>query len=530
MADAGAGFVLGYDFGTSTVKAALFRRDGTTAAQASVPYPLSMPAPGWAEQDPSHWWDAMRDVTARVLSVAEIDVSEIKAMGICAQMCGVVIVDENGVALEKCLTWLDTRSAQIAQRRFGGLVRVLGYDILKLARWMWLTGGAPNLLGRDATSKILWLRENKPEQWRRTEKILDAKDYLIRRCTERNVTSFDCAHLTWLFDSRPGKKSWSKTLLRQFALSEQLFPQVRSATEIAGKLAPPAAFELGLNAGLPVTVGLGDASAAALGSGAVVEGAPHLCVGTGAWLGAHLSRPKVSPLTGIGSICRADGDGYFLIASQENAGGCVRWASAALGFGDDAYAAFEQSAAASAPSLDAPIFMPWLFGERVPIQDEFIRGGFLNVSAAHTRGDLARAVYEGVALNIRWSMQSFDRLANAAEKPLRLVGGGGSSSLWCQIFADVLQRPIELVLDPDLGSARGSAMTAAIAAGWFPDIASAADMTKVDRLYSPDLELAGHYAARLARFAGSYKRLRPWYRRGRTDADALEDRSSCSTG
>ncbi len=513
MVDPGAGLVLGYDFGTSTVKAALFRRDGTAVARASAAYPLSIPAPGWAEQDPDHWWEAMRDVTTQVLAGADIDGREIKAIGICAQMCGVVIVDENGIALEKCLTWLDTRSAPIARRAFGGLVSVLGYGLFKLARWMRLTGGAPSLLGRDATSKILWLREKKPEQWQRTDKILDAKDYLVRRCTERAVTSFDCAHLTWLFDARRGKKRWSKTLLRQFRLREEYFPQVASATEVAGKLAPHAALELGLSAGIPVTVGLGDASAAALGSGAVGEGVPHLCVGTGAWLGAHVARSKVSPMAAFGSICRADGEGYFLIASQENAGGCIKWASKALGFGEDSHSAFEQCARASRPRHDAPIFMPWLFGERVPVQDEHVRGGFLNISAEHTRGDMARAVYEGVALNMRWAMHYFDRLCGGAGMPLRLVGGGGNSSLWCQIFADVLQRPIELVADPDLGGARGAAMTAAIAAGWYDNFASAAAMTKIARHYSPDRAMADYYAARFVRFAESYKRLRPWYRR-----------------
>lgn len=512
MTDPGAGLVLGYDFGTSTVKAALFHRDGTAVARASVPYPLSIPEPGWAEQDPAHWWDAMREVTTRVLGAANTDGTEIKAIGICAQMCGVVIVDENGAAIGKCLTWLDTRSAPIARQAFGGLVTILGYGVFKLARWLRLTGGAPSLLGRDATSKILWLREKSPEQWRRTDKILDAKDYLVMRCTERAVTSFDCAHLTWIFDARPGRKCWSKTLLRQFGLKEEIFPQVASATDVAGGLAPQAAKALGLSAGTPMAVGLGDASAAALGSGAVAEGVPHLCVGTGAWLGAHVTRSKVSPLAGFGSICRADGEGYFLIASQENAGGCIIWASEALGFGEDYHAAFEQSASASVPSLDAPMFMPWLFGERVPVQDEHVRGGFLNVSAKHTRNDMARAVYEGVALNIRWAMRDFDRLAGSAGTPLRFVGGGGTSSLWCQIFADVLQRPIELVVDPDLGGARGAAMTAAIAAGWYDNISDAATMTKVARVYGPNADMADHYAARFVRFSASYKRLKSWYR------------------
>jgi xylulokinase len=519
MTLAAGGLVLGYDFGTSAVKAALFRRDGSVVARANVAYPLSLPAPGWAEQDPSHWWAAMRDVTARVLGAANVDTGEIEAIGICAQMCGVVLVDKSGSALGKCLIWLDTRSGALARRVFGGWPNVAGYSLPNLIRWLRLTGGAPNLQGKDATSKILWLRAEDASAWEQAEKILDVKDYLVRRCTDRSVTSFDCAHLTWVFDSRAGKKHWSKVLMDRLGLKESLFPRVASATDVAGKLTPVAAFELGLAPGIPVAVGLGDVSAAALSSGAIDDGAPHLCVGTSAWLGAHIPKSKVSPLTGIGSICRADGIGYFLIAPQESAGACIKWATEALGFGRDGFAEFERSAAEANPSIEAPLFMPWLYGERVPIQDENIRGGFLNISIAHTRADMAHAVYEGVALNMRWAMTEFDRLGACAGKPLRLVGGGGGSAVWCQIFADVLQRPVELMEDSDLGGAKGSAMAASVAAGWYSDLATASAMTKVARVFAPDPTLASLYAARFARFTKAYKRVRAWYRPTAIPAD-----------
>jgi xylulokinase len=504
MAEAGGGFVLGYDFGTSTVKAALF-------ARAAAAYPLSLPKPGWAEQEPEDWWRAMCSVTREL--AARAAPGAIEALGLCTQMCGVVLVDENGEALCPCPIWLDTRSAALARRTFGGAINIAGYGIPAIAKWLRITGGAPNLSGRDATTKILWLREERPDLWARTAKVLDIKDYLVARCTGRAVTSFDCAHLTWLFDARSDKKVWSRQLMRTLGLDEKRFPEIAPATAIAGTLGAPAAAALGLSPGIRVSVGLGDVAAAAFGSGAVADATPHLCIGTSAWLGAHIPISKVSPLTGIGSISRADGAGYLLIAIQENAGASVKWAMDALGYAPGAFDAFERDAAKAAPGSDAPMFLPWLYGERMPIQDEHIRGGFLNLSIAHSRGDLAHAVYEGVALNMRWAMGTFDRMGDCAGKPLRLVGGGGSSALWAQIFADVLQRPIDGVEESDLAGARGAGITAALAAGWYRDVATASAMVKVARRYLPDPALKAHYDSRYARFVKSYGRLKPWYRR-----------------
>ena len=513
MAGAGGGYVLGYDFGTSAVKAALFRRDGSLVARATSHYPLSLPAPGWAEQDPADWWRAMCAATRGLL--AQADAQPIKAIGLSTQMCGVVLADANGGALCPAPIWLDTRSAAVARRYFGGTLNIAGYNIPSIVKWLRLTGGAPNLSGRDATTKILWLCEERPELWSRTAKILDIKDYLVARCTGRFVTSFDCAHLTWLYDARAGRKHWSRALMGPLGLQDKMFPEIASANEIAGKLSALAASDLGLPPGTPVSVGLGDVCSAALGSGAHAIGMPHLCVGTSAWLGAHLARSKVSPLTGMGSISRADGDGYLLVAIQENAGSCVKWALEALGFGPAAYEDFEREAASARPRADAPMFLPWLYGERVPVQSDELRGGFLGLSMGQSRGDLARAVYEGVALNMRWAMREFDRMAGSANKSLRLVGGGGHSALWCQIFADILGRPIEVVEDSDMAGAKGAAITAAIGAGWYANIESAGAMAKAARVHSPDPALKDHYAARYARFVESYKRLRPWYRRAK---------------
>ncbi len=526
---AGGPFVLGYDFGTSALKAALFDSEGQIVAHASEALRLLLPTPGWAEQRPEDWWTAMAAVTRRVLAHAGASPDSVSSLGLAAQMCGVVPVDVNGAALSNCLIWLDMRSSDIAKRELGGLVA--GYRPFDLMRWLHYTGGAPNLSGKDPPTKMIWLRERMPEVWARTHKLLDVKDYLLHRCTGRFVTSYDCAHLTWLFDGRAGHKHWSAQLLDRLGLDGNMLPDVAPATDVAGGLTAAAAEALGLRVGTPVSVGTGDVSAAALAAGAPENNSMHLCIGTSSWFGAVIPKSRVNPLTGVGSICCADGKDYLLIATQENAGACVKWAVNALGFEGD-FEAFERAAGRARECADAPMFTPWMYGERVPIDDKHVRGGFAKLSLDFGRDDMARAIYEGVALNACWAMKDFDRLSERAGTSLRLIGGGAKSALWCQIFADVLQRPLERIVEPDCGGSRGSAMTAAVVAGWYPNLAAASAMTRTARVFQPDAARGDFYAERLSAFTKYYRRVKPWYRRAAQNVpnrEAAAQGAQCST-
>jgi xylulokinase len=365
---------------------------------------------------------------------------------------------------------------------------------------------------------MLWLERERPDVWQSVAKLLDVKDYLVARCTGHFITSYDCAHLTWLMDGRPGRKDWSPALMSRVGIARTLLPDIAPAGRVAGPLRDEAAAELGLLRGTPVAVGLGDVSAAAFASGAAGYGPGHISLGSSAWLGAPLRRSRVDPFTSIGSVVAADGEGYLLIAAQENAGSCVGWALPHLGFAPGDFAAFDEAAAAARPSAQAPLFLPWLFGERVPVDDRFVRGAFLSLGPATDKAALARAVYEGVALNIRWAMPAFDRLTGAAGTPLRLVGGGGTSSVWAQILADILERPIEVVAEPRLAGARGAAMAASVAGGWFADLKAAGGMIRLGNAFLPAPGLAKLYRERFRAFTEAYRRLSPWYHHhGRLD-------------
>lgn len=506
--------VLGYDFGTSAVKAALFNRDGTLLGHSSETYPLILPEQGWAEQRPEDWWQSMIKATQSLLLQTKVESSSICAIGICAQMCGMVPVNKQGVALHNALIWLDARSAPIALKITSGIIKVSGYGISKLLRWLWLTNGAPNLAGKDPISKMLWIKEQRNEIWGETHKLLDVKDYLIYRLSEKFVTTQDCGHTTWLMDTRPKKRCWSSSLAASVGIDSEKLPALAYGIDVVGQLTKLASDELGLRPNIPIVGGAGDVGAYAIGSGQVKDGAVHIHCGTGGWIAAHLNRRAVDIFTSVGTVCAPEPGRYLLIAVQETAGASVDWAVKNLAVLDDGkpdYAAFDDLAIQSPAGASGLFFFPWMFGERVPVDDDKIRGGFLNMSLEHGRPDLARAVLEGVALNTRWALGPVEKITGSKGN-IRLMGGGAVSDLWCQIFADVLQRPIEQVFQPEFGGCRGAAMTAAVGAGWFENLEAATIMVKVKKTFEPDKNLAELYDEKFGAFVKNYQSIHGWYK------------------
>jgi xylulokinase len=331
-ASAADDLLIGYDFGTSSVKAALVDRAGHIVASAGAAYPLQLPKPGHAEQHPEDWWRAMVAVTARLLEQVPGARERVRGLGLAAQMAGVIPVDGAGAPLHPCLIWIDTRSAPIARAITAGGPRVAGYGAFRLASWLWLANGAPNLSGKDPITKMLWFREARPEIWSASQHFLDVKDWLVHRLTGHFTTTPDLAQLTWLMDNRVGHRQWSRTWLQRLGIPREKLPRIIESGARAGELTPAAAAALNLPAGLTVSGGVGDVNSCALAAGNHDEGVYHLHLGTSMWLGAHSRRRRVDPFTGIATICAAHPDRYFLVATQETAGGAAQWAASSLGF------------------------------------------------------------------------------------------------------------------------------------------------------------------------------------------------------
>ena len=292
-------------------------------------------------------------------------------------------------------------------------------------------------------------------------------------------------------------------------MPQDKLPPLRAATDVLGPLLAEPAAALGVPAGLPVVTGTPDLHSAAIGSGATRDFQAHLYVGTSSWLTCHVPFKRTDMLRNIASLPSAIPGRYFVADEQETAGAALTFLRDRVLFDGDpppgAYRAFDQMAAGAPPGSGGVIFTPWLYGERTPVEDHLLRGGFHNLSLSTTRDDLVRAVFEGVALNTRWLLSAVERFTKQRLEPIRFIGGGARSAVWCQIFADVLGRQIEQVADPVNAGARGVGMLAAVALGelTFDNIP---DRVSVTASYRPDPATAGLYAMLYGEFVGLYKR------------------------
>lgn len=516
-----AGRVLAVDHGTSGIKAALVTFRGEVGAFEHRPTPTRFLAGGGAEQDPEHWWRALAGA-CRALREREPDAfAEVAAICVSSTFSTTVAVGEDGRHLGPALTWMDSRAAPYVRSLVGGLPRVAGYGLRRMLRWIRSTGGGPALSGKDDLAHVLLWREEQPEIYRRACAFLPSKDYLNARLTGRIAASFDSIHLFWLTDIRdPRRIGYDRRLIRLAAIEPAKLPPLRASTDELGPLTHEAASELGLRADTPVFAGSPDHQAALLGSGAVADFEGHLYVGTSSWIECLVPFKRTDPLHSIASFPSAIAGRYQCVNEQDMAGGCLDFLASTLlasGEGGSAdaerpYARIDRLAAAAEPGSGGIVFTPWLNGERTPVDDETLRGGLQGLSTATRPEHVARAVLEGVALNTRWSLGHVERFLGRRLEPIRVVGGGGRSELWCQILADVLGRELHVVRDPIAANARGAAFLAALGLGELrlEDLRS---LVPVERIHRPTPELRALYDDLFARFLDIHRSERRRVRR-----------------
>ena len=450
---------IGHDLGTSSDKAVLVSVDGEVLATASAEYPLHHPRPGFAEQDPEDWWSAVCETTRAVVAEADVAPEAIEGLCFAGQMLALVPMDRSGRPTRPAISWMDARAGRQARR----LVRRLGGERIVSM----LAGGSPS--GKDLIPKITWLAEEEPSVFAKTDAFCDATGYLVARATGKLRIDPTAAGGTGIYLAK--KREWSRLLARLTSFPLAKMPEVVPSSKEAGTLTPEAAAELGLTPGTSVAMGMADIPAAAVGSGAVGLGDAHVYLGTSAWIAVTIESPKAVPRAGIASVPAADLSSCLLIGESETAGACRDWLVEALELASDRV---DHVAAQAPPGSGNLLFCPWLFGERSPVSDEHIRGGFVNLGLQHGRPELARAVLEGVALNLRWTLDAMGSVQEPCPE-LRAIGGGARSDLWLQIIADVTERPVERVRHPQLAGAIGAALMAAVATGAVgsvPDIAS----------------------------------------------------------
>jgi xylulokinase len=362
---------------------------------------------------------------------------------------------------------------------------------------------------------MLWLRIEKPDLYAGTHKFLDVLDYIDFKLTGQFVTSADAVVGTWMTDNRdPRNVRYDGGLARLGGLDIEKLPAIRRSIDVLGPIRAEVAEELGLRKDTVVVTGAFDIPAAALGAGAVGNFEAHVYLGTSSWVGVHVPFKKTDVASTMASLPCAIPDRFLLMAAQEIAGGNLTFFRDNLLFHrdalldraapDDYFEAFNRVAEGVPAGSRGVMYTPWLYGERAPVDDPWVRGSFHNLSLGSTRADLLRAIMEGVAFNTRWVFEPAERFCGRRLDPVNLVGGGAQSDLWCQVHADVLNRTVRQVKDPANANARGAAFMAAIGLELisFEDISN---LIQYRATYAPDPQRRGLYDSMFREYVEIYK-------------------------
>ncbi len=492
--------VLGIDVSTTATKAILVDGSGAVRGTGTAEYGLSTPRPLWSEQDPALWWTATQEAIPRALAAAGASGDDVEAVGLTGQMHGAVLLDREGAVIRPAILWNDQRTgaecdeirARVGPDR---LIEVTGNDAL--------TG--------FTAPKLLWVRNHEPEAFGRIAHVLLPKDEVRRQLTGEVAMDVADGSGTQLFDL--AARTWSPEVLGALELDPAWFPPTFEGPAITGRITAAAAEATGLRAGTPVVAGGGDQAANGVGVGAIDEGVVALSLGTSGVIFAATRSPIHEAQGRVHAFCHAVPDRWHLMSVMLSAAGSFRWFRDALAPGE----AFGDLAASAEPvsaAMDGLHFLPYLTGERSPHPDPEARGAFVGLTTAHDRRHLTRAVLEGVAFGLRDGLDLMLAAGMARPAQIRASGGGLASPTWRQILADVLD--VELVAPSTTeGAAFGAATLAAVGAGWFANVAEAADaLVRTTPVASPDGTRAAAYAEAHAAFRALYPALAPTFHRG----------------
>lgn len=469
--------IVGLDVGTTGLKAIAISEDGAILDRREEEYSLSIPKPGWAEQDPEDWWQASEAV------LAQLEVGEVAGIGLSGQMHGLVALDDADRILRPAILWNDQRTAAECEE----IESRLGLD-----RLIALTGNRA-LTGFTAP-KLLWLRNHEPDVYERLTTMLLPKDYVRLRLTGERAIDVADASGTLLFDV--ARRNWSAEVLKELELDPEILPTALESPAVSGST----------GAGVPVAAGAGDQAAAALGVGVDRPGPLSIALGTSGVVFAALPTFAADGKARVHSFCHAVPNGWHAMGVMLSAAGSLRWLRDAIAPGT-AYATLIAEAADWAPGAEGLIFLPYLAGERTPHADPDARAAFVGLTLRHDRGALVRAVLEGVAFGLRDSLELLRDLG-VEPKIGRVSGGGARSELWLQIIASVLGIPLERMRVEE-GAAYGAALLGGAAGGVFRDVHEAVDscVQTVERV-EPNPAWQETYVEHYGRFRGLYPALR----------------------
>jgi xylulokinase len=515
-------YVLAVDHGTSAMKIALADMCGHILAFECEDTPVYYSPGGGAEQDPDEWWTAFVKCSNRLIDKNLVAVDDIVAISCSSQWSGTVPVDSDGNHVMNAIIWMDSRGAPYIRKKFRGLINIDGcYSITNALRWIRKTAGIPAKAGKDPIAHILYMKYEKPEEYSRTFKFLEPKDYLNLRLTGQFAASYDSIMLHWVTNIRDiNNICYDEGLIKKLGIEKEQLPPLKRAIDILGNVSAETADQLGVNKETKVVMGSPDLHAAIIGSGAVADYEGHIYVGTSSWVICHVPFKKTDISHNMATLPSAIPGRYFIANEQEIAGGCLTFLRDNIMYpegdphcGDpQVYEEFDKIVEQVDPGSNGLIFTPWLYGERTPVEDHTIRGGLHNISLPIKREMIIRAVFEGVAYNSRWLFQLVEKFIKRKMDPVNMIGGGARSNIWCQIYADVLDRTIRQVKDPIMANARGAAFLASISLGFcsFDDIPN---LIQFSNVFKPNPDNREIYDTVFKEFLEIYKNNKSMYKR-----------------
>lgn len=482
---------IGIDLGTSAVKLLLMDAKGLVKNIVSKEYPLSFPQPGWSEQKPEDWFAGVMDGLSELL--LDFDKSEVAGISFGGQMHGLVMLDENDEVIRPAILWNDGRTVKECDY----LNNVIGKK--KLSEY------TANIAFAGFTApKILWVRENEPENFKRIRKIMLPKDYIAYRLTGVFSTEPSDASGMLLFDVK--NRRWSPEMLEICGITEEMLPKVYESYEVTGCVKNEIADKLGLTANVKVAAGAGDNAAAAVGTGTVGSGNCNLSIGTSGTVFITSDKFCVDDNNALHAFAHADG-GYHLMGCMLSAASCNKW------WMDDILRTKEYAGEQETIQKlgeNQVFFLPYLMGERSPHNDPLVRASFMGMSMDTTREEMTQAVLEGVAFGLRDSLE-VARSLGLVITASKICGGGAKSPLWKKIIANVLNLKLEII-ESEEGPALGGAILAAVACGEYASVKEACDtIVKVVDTVEPEDALVAKYEERYQAFKKIYPTVRGLY-------------------
>ena len=486
-------YYIGVDLGTSAVKLLLMESDGTIANIVSEEYPISFPHPGWSEQNPEDWWNAVVKGIRELIK--DIDASKVAGISFGGQMHGLVVLDEDDNVIRPAILWNDGRT----QKETDYLNNEIGKE--KLSEY------CANIAFAGFTApKILWMRNNEPDKFARIKKIMLPKDYIAYRLSGVHCTDVSDASGMLLFDVK--NKKWSAEMCEICSISENMLAKIYESYECVGTLRSDVASELGLSSSVKIAAGAGDNAAAAVGTGTVGDGMCNISLGTSGTIFISSRNFGVDKFNSIHAFAHADGH-YHLMGCMLSAASCKAWwMNDILGTND--FKGEESRITDDMLGRNNVFFMPYLMGERSPYNNPNARAAFIGMSMDSSRADMLQAVMEGISFGIRDSFE-VARSLGIDIKRTKICGGGSKGDLAKKMMADILNIDVD-VPENEQGPSMGGAMLAAVACGEYASVEeAAAKIVKIKDTIHPDPEIAARYEERYQRYRKLYPLLKEWY-------------------